>query len=287
VILVVGATGILGGAILRELLDRGEEVRALVRESSAEEALREAGAETVSGDLKDPASLPPACQGVSTLITTANSAGRGGDDNVETVDLEGNHSLIEAASASGVEHFIFVSAQGEDPDSPVPFLRAKGLASKRLRDSGMAYTVLVPDIYMDVWVPLVVLGPVASGRPVTIVGEGARKHYLMAVDDVAGFAVAAVGNDAARNRDLLLGGPEALSWRDVISSFERVNGVDVEVQSLPPGEPMPGFPDAVSGLMAGLETYDSLEPLSREEAEATFDVRLTPLEKFLRRETGS
>ncbi len=224
-ILVVGATGMLGGAILRELLDRGEEVRALVRESSAEEALREAGAETVSGDLKDPASLPPACQGVSTLITTANSAGRGGDDNVETVDLEGNHSLIEAASASGVEHFIFVSAQGEDPDSPVPFLRAKGLASKRLRDSGMAYTVLVPDIYMDVWVPLVVLGPVASGRPVTIVGEGARKHYLMAVDDVAGFAVAAVGNDAARNRDLLLGGPEALSWRDVISSFERVNGV--------------------------------------------------------------
>lgn len=281
-ILIVGATGMLGGAIFRGLVDRGERVRALVREQSAEDTFKQAGVETVLGDLKDRASLASACEGVSTLVTTANSAARGGDDNVETVDLEGNQSLIEAASAAGVEHFIFVSAQGEDPDSPAPFLRAKGLASQRLRQSGMAYTVLVPDIYMDVWVPLVVSGPVASGRPVTIVGKGVRKHYLVAIDDVAGFAVASVRDDAARNRDLLIGGPEALSWRDVISAFERANGVDVEVQSLPPGEPMPGFPDAVSGLMAALETYDSPAPISKEEAERAFGVRLTALEEFLR-----
>ncbi len=284
-ILVVGATGMLGGAIVRGLLDRGEEVRALVRHPEAERTLSGAGAETVFGDLKDPASLPPACEGISTLITTANSAGRGGDDNVETVDLEGNRRLVDAASASGVAHFIFVSAQGEDPDSPVPFLRAKGLTSERVRGSGMAYTVLVPDVYMDVWITLVVSGPVAAGRPVTIVGAGARKHYFVAVDDVAGFAMAAVGNDAALNRDLLIGGPEALSWRYVISTFERIHGVDLEVQSLPPGEPMPGFPEAVSGLMAGLETYDSPEPISKAEADGTFGVRLTRLEEFLRRET--
>jgi uncharacterized protein YbjT (DUF2867 family) len=285
-ILVVGATGMLGGAILRGLLQRGEEVRALVREHSAEALRREAGVEIISGDLKDPASLPPACKGVSTLITTANSAARGGDDNVETVDLEGNRNLVEAASLSGVEHFIFVSAQGEDPNSPVPFLQAKGLTSKRLRESGMTYTVLLPDIYMDVWIPMVVLGPVASDRLVTIVGEGSRKHYFIAVDDVAGFAVAAVGNDNAQDRDLLIGGPEALSWHDVISTFERLSGVKVDVQSLPPGEAMPGFPDAVSGLMAGLETYDSPAPISNAEAEATFGFSLTTLEDFLRRQTG-
>lgn len=277
----------LGGAILRGLLQRGEEVRALVRDPSVERTLREEGVETVSGDLKDPASLPPACEGISTLVTTANSAARGGGDNVETVDLEGNRSLLEAASLSGVEHFIFVSAQGEDPDSPVPFLRAKGLTSKRLHESGMAYTVLVPDVYMDVWIPLVVLAPVASGRPVTIVGEGSRKHYFIAVDDVAAFAVASVGNDDARDRDLWIGGPEALSWRDVISTFERVNGVGLEVESLQPGEPMPGFPDAVSGLMAGLETYDSPEPISKPDAAGAFGVHLTTLEDFLRRQPGA
>ncbi len=285
-ILVVGATGMLGGAIARRLLGRGEKVRALVRDPSGEKALREAGAETVTGDLKDPTSLRVACEEISTLITTANSANRGGDDNVETVDLGGNRSLIEAASGSGVEHFIFVSAEGEDPNSPVAFLRAKGITSKRLRESGMAYTVLAPNLYMDVWIPLVILAPVASGRPVAIVGEGTRKHYLIAVDDVANCAVGAVRNDAVANRDFLIGGPEALSWRDVISTFERLNGERLEVQSLQPGEPMPGFPDAVSGLMAGLETYDSPEPISKEEAEGTFGVHLTPVEDFMRRQAG-
>ena len=284
-ILVVGATGMLGGAILRRLLQRGAEVRALVRDPSAEGPHKAAGVECISGDLKDPASLLQACRDVSTVITTANSAARGGDDTVETVDLQGNRNLIEAASRSGVQHFIFVSAQGEDPNSPIPFLQAKGLTTKRLRESAMAHTVLIPDIYMDVWIPMVVLGPVASSRPVTIVGEGSHKHYFIAVEDVADFAVAAVGNDSARDRDLLIGGPEALSWHDVISTLERLSGVKVEILSLQPGEPMPGFPDAVSGLMASLETYDSPVPISSAEAEGTFGVSLTRLEDFLRRHT--
>lgn len=279
--LVVGATGMLGGAIVRALVERGEPVRAMVRDAAGESALREEGAEPFRGDLKDAESLAAACRAVSTVITTANSVGRGGDDTVETVDLEGNRQLVEAAAQSGVEHFIFVSAQGEDPDHPVPFLRAKGLTSQRLRKSGMAYTVLLPDIYMDVWIPLVVLGPVQTGRPVSIVMGGKRRHYCVAVRDVAALAVACVGNDAAENRDLLIGGPEALSWSEIISTFERVNGVEVEVQSLDPGESMPGFPDAVTGMMAALETYDSPPPLSAADAESIFGVRLTTVENFL------
>jgi nucleoside-diphosphate-sugar epimerase len=131
----------------------------------------------------------------------------------------------------------------------------------------------------------VVLTPVASGRPITIVGAGARKHYLVAADDVAGFAVAAAHSGDARNRDLLIGGPRALSWRDVISTFERVHRLTLEVDSIEPGQPMPGFPEAVSGLMAGLETYDSPEPISATEADTRFGVRLTTLEDFLRRQT--
>lgn len=284
-ILVVGATGMLGGEIVRGLVERGEPVRALVRDVSGETTLRQSGAEPVWGDLKDRASLAAACEGATTVITTANSAARGGPDNVETVELEGSRRLVEAAEQSGVEHFIFVSAQGEDPDSPVPFLRAKGLTSQLLRRSGMGYTVLLPDFYMDVWIPLVVFGPVEAGRPVLIVSGGRRAHYCVAVGDVAGFAVGSVGNDAAVNRDFLIGGPEALSWSDIISTFERVNGWEVQVQSHDPGAPMPGFPDAVSGLMAGLETYDSPQPVSSAEAERIFGVRLTTVESFLRRQT--
>jgi len=284
--LVVGATGMLGGAIVRGLVERGEPVRALARDASGEAALREAGAEPFRGDMKDPASLAAACAGVSTVLTTANSAGRGGEDTVVTVDLEGNRRLVEAAAQAGVGHFIFISAQGEHPESPVPFLQAKGSTSQLLRQSDMDYTVLLPDFYMDVWIPLVVMGPIQGERPVSIVSGGKRRHYCVAVRDVAGIAVGCVGNKAAVNQDFLVGGPEAISWSDIISTFERVTGQEVEVQSLDPGAPMPGFPDAVAGLMAALETYDSPPPLSTADAESIFGVRLTTAENFLTRMTS-
>ena len=76
-ILVVGATGALGGMIASDLLARGESVRVLVRPGSDYTRLVELGAQPVMGDLKDAASLRRACDGVETVITTANSAARG------------------------------------------------------------------------------------------------------------------------------------------------------------------------------------------------------------------
>ena len=101
-ILVAGATGELGGAVARLLLAQGKAVRTLARPGSGHEPLRQAGAQVVLGDLKDRASLDAACRGVETVITTANSARRGGEDNPQTVDLEGNRNLIDAAKAAGV-----------------------------------------------------------------------------------------------------------------------------------------------------------------------------------------
>ncbi len=85
VILVVGATGQLGGLIVRTLLARGMPVRALTRIGPGD-ATVPPGAETVVGDLKDPESLARACLGVSAVATTANSVGRAGEDTVESVD---------------------------------------------------------------------------------------------------------------------------------------------------------------------------------------------------------
>jgi uncharacterized protein YbjT (DUF2867 family) len=119
--LVVGATGVIGGMITRRLLEEGQEVRVLVRRDSpssqlvqqglatSAESLIEAGAQTVHGDLHDRASLDAALEGIETVISTANSAMRGGEDNPQSVDLEGNRNLIGAAREAGVEHFVFVS----------------------------------------------------------------------------------------------------------------------------------------------------------------------------------
>lgn len=290
-ILVVGSTGLLGGRVARQLLENGQEIRILVRPASSYQTLVEAGAQPVLADLKDPASLPPALAGIRTVITTATAGQRGGADTPQTVDLEGNRHLIDAALRAGARQFIFVSTIAADEASPVPLLRAKAQTEAYLRSSGLPYTILAAATLMDVLLPLVVGEPARSGRPVTLVGEGRRRHGFVAVRDVAAFAVAAIGHPAARNQRVVIGGPDAVSLRDVVAAYERVLGRPIPVRTIAPGEllpdlpPVPGLTEVISGMLAALETFDS--PLNMAETARTFGVRLTPLEEFVRGEVAS
>jgi NADH dehydrogenase len=161
--------------ITQRLLAAGKDVRILVRHHSPSEELArqglatpaqsliDAGAQPVYGDLKDRTSLDAACQGIETVVTTANSALRGGEDNVGTVDLKGNRNLIDAAKAAIVKHFVFTSAIIADRDSPVPFLQAKALSEEHLCASGMDYTILVPNTFIEVWTGMIVGLPLQIG----------------------------------------------------------------------------------------------------------------------------
>jgi uncharacterized protein YbjT (DUF2867 family) len=279
--LVVGATGQLGGLIVRQLLQSDEHVRVLVRPSSAYQTLVDAGAQPVFGDLKDRESLDAAVQGVDVVITTANAVAGTGADTIESVDLVGNRDLIDAARTAGVRQFVFTSALGCTADSPVPFMRAKALAEAHLRASGMPFTILAPNFFMEIWVGAIVGLALAEGRPVTVVGGGGRKHSMVSMADVAAFAVAAIDHPAATNQYLAIGGPQALSWRDVVAIYEEILGRDVPIQCLTPGELVPGLPPIASGFMAAMDTYES--PLDMGETASTFGVELTSVETFARR----
>lgn len=112
-ILVVGATGLVGSDVCLRLAKRGKPVRALVRvtsDKSKVEALRAAGVELCFGDLKEPASLALACRGASAIVSTASSTlSRAAGDSIETVDAAGQLNLVEAAKAAQVDRFVFVS----------------------------------------------------------------------------------------------------------------------------------------------------------------------------------
>lgn len=296
-ILIVGATGILGGLITQKLQREGKDIRILVRPNSPAEqmalqrmasspqVLIEGGAEPVYGDLKNPPSLDRACEGIETIITTANSAMRGGEDNVETVDRLGNRSLIQAAQVAGVKQFIFISFLGADPKHPVPLFQAKAETEAALIESGMPYTILSPNYFMESWIGMVVGIPLQAGQPITLVGQGQRLHSLISVGDVAAFAVAAVGHPAAINQRLPLGGPEPISWRGIAKTFGRVLGKELPVQFVGPGEAIPGLPEIVPPVLAGMETYDS--PISMDETARTFGVEQTSLTSFVRHMLGS
>jgi uncharacterized protein YbjT (DUF2867 family) len=234
-ILVAGATGNLGGEICRLLTEKGLKVRALVRPTSAKarvEKLQLSGAELVYADLKDPVSLEAACQGATTLISTATTVlSTQPGDNIESVDLAGQTHLVDAARKAGVSHFIYVSIPANFEIS-FPLDRAKRSVEQHLQESGLKYTILQPSYFMESW-----LGPflgfdIANARA-QIFGSGQNRTSFISLGDVARFAVEAVDHPAAQNAILPLGGPEDLNHLEVVQLCEELSGRKFEVQFVP------------------------------------------------------
>jgi NADH dehydrogenase len=279
-ILVVGATGQLGGLITRRLLAQGRAVRILVRTPSHYGPLVEAGAQVAIGDLRDPVSLSAACQGAEIVITTAIARWTEDAATAKAINLDGYHSLIDAAKAAGVRHFIFTAGLGADPNSPVPFLAAKGQTKAYLRASGMPYTILEPVALMDMLIALAGM-PALNRQPVWVLGEGLSLHSYVAPTDVAAFAVAAVDCAAALNRTIVIGGPQAISVRDAAALFEHILSYPVTVKSFDPSQPLPpGVPPDMLPLLAGFAAADVV--VDGTQVAREFGVRLTPPEEYLR-----
>ena len=233
-ILVVGATGMLGGEICRLLAEQGKPVRALVRGTSSPERvahLAGLGAEIVRGDLKDRESLAAACRGASAVISTASSTiSRQEGDSIGSVDGQGQLNLIEAAEAAGAGHFVFISFSAVGIEFPLQ--SAKRSAEDRLRQGRMTYTILQPTCFMEVWLSPA-LGFDPAHATATIYGGGVNKISWISLQDVARFAVATLDNPQASNRIFKLGGPEALSPLEAVRLAEQAAGKPLAVQHVP------------------------------------------------------
>ncbi|RED43371.1 SDR family oxidoreductase [Aestuariispira insulae] len=253
--LIVGATGILGNVICQDLLGKGRKVRALVRTSSDSDkvaALKEAGAEIVIGDLKDPASLDAACDGVDAVITTASSTlSRTEGDDIETVDRLGQMALVEAAKKAGVNHFLFVSFPQAGREFPLQ--DAKRAVENAIEQSGMTYTILHPTHFREVWLSPALGFDTAEGS-VRIFGEGQGRISWVSLLDVRDAVVNSLDNAKAHNRTIRLGGPEALTLLEVIERFEKQAGksFDREILPLEALEGMHGGEDPLEKSFAAL-----------------------------------
>ena len=234
-ILVVGATGLLGSEICLRLRQAGRPVRALVREGSDPgklQALAEAGVAAVTADLKDPASLGEACRGAAAVITTASSTlSRRAGDSIESVDRVGHLSLIEAARQAGVRRFVYTSIP-PGLRYECPLIRAKREVEMALAASGLEYTVLLANYFMEVWLSPALGFDYPNGRA-TIYGSGERPLAWVSYLDVAGFALDALESESARNTALLVGGPENLTPNEVVRIFEAAAGRTFELTHVP------------------------------------------------------
>lgn len=268
-ILVAGSTGALGSEIVRQLRERGESVRGLVRETSAPEKvarLREMGAETTVGNLRDRSSLDEAVRGARTVISTVTTIGTAQEgDSFTDTDAAGNIALIDAAKAAGVEHFIFVSFDGSSfPETPL--FEAKEAVDSYLRSSGMGYTILHPPPFMEIWLGPMLFGDPSSG-PVKVYGRGDGKVPYISSRDVASVVVHAVTTPSARNKTIAFGGPEGLTQREVVRTFEEAYGKPVDVAEIPEQAleaqwktAQNPFEKTFAGLMLGIARFDADSP---------------------------
>jgi uncharacterized protein YbjT (DUF2867 family) len=148
-----------------------------------------------------------------------------------------------------------------------------------LKASGLAYTILAPTGYMEVWPTMVVGMPVALGQPVTLVGEAHGRQSFISAADVAAYALAAVDQPAAMNQYLAISGPQALSYRQVVSIYEQVLGRSIPLNFVAPGEAVPGLPPSMSEMLAA--DFDMIVDSS--EIAHRFGVHQTTLELVVRR----
>ena len=231
-ILIVGASGRLGGIVARRLLADGQAVRAMSRAPEKLAALSGAGAEVVVGDLRDPDSLRRACHGADAILSAAHAFDGKGANSPRTVDDQGARQLIEAARDEGVSQFVLMSIQGVRADHPVGLFRAKFRAEQALKASGLSATILRPSAFMELWLSIVAEPMLKQGKAL-IFGRGENPINFVSVEDVARFALIGLRDPQARGLTIEVGSPENRSLTQMVSLIERVTGKNVARQHIP------------------------------------------------------
>jgi len=289
VILLTGATGFVGGHVLRALRASGREVRCLVRNPS------KAGldGDVVQGDMTDAASLKRAVEGVDTVVHLV-AIRQGSDEKFERIMVEGTRDLLSAAQEAGVGRFVHMSALGTSEESKdlVPYYHAKWEMEQAVHGSEIPSVIFRPSfVFGEDGGILPTFAKLARFTPVTpIIGSGEQQIQPVWADDVAAYFDKALELDSATNRTFELGGPDVVTWNEFWERLKRVKGIRRPSVHVPVGlmkvnalltERLPGDIPLTRDLLKMLEHGDNV--VSNDDAVQTFQLPLVPLDEQLRR----
>ena len=206
-ILVTGATGQVGGEVLKQALTAGVPVRALARDAVKAESLPDF-AEIVIGDFADPASLDAAVEGVDAVFMASF-------DGEQQAALQGN--LIAACKSAGVRHVVRLSALTADANTDQMLPRWHGIADLQLAESGLGYTLLRPGWFMQILLYYAPGGTIA-------LPAGDSRATPIDVRDIAAVALAALTEPGHDGQTYLLSGPETLTWDEIAEQLTAGTG---------------------------------------------------------------
>jgi uncharacterized protein YbjT (DUF2867 family) len=229
-VLVVGATGSLGGKVVDELLERGKTVRALVRPASDASRLESRGVEIARGDMLDVDSLVAAMNGADAAITTAAGYTRGGK-NAHDIDTLGNANLAEAAHRTGIRRFVLTSILTCDRTPDVPHFWHKKLAEDKLEQLGVPFLALRPGAFLD-QIATMAGDPIDKGRLMWF-GKTTVPLTFVRTADLASYLAAAVDAEADDGERIDIGWDRPVSMREVADLMGSRAGKKIRVWAVP------------------------------------------------------
>lgn len=233
-VLVTGATGFVGGYVSWRLLADGWQVTGLSR--TASDRTLPTGMSAATGDVVTGQGLAESMVGMDAVVHLVGVIEERGATTFERVHVDGTGNVLAAATAAGVERFVFMSALGADLASPSSYQRTKAQAEALVRASGMTWTIMRPslifgvgdDFFSGTLRDLVVLPPV-----VPVVGDGSFPFRPIHVEDVADAFARALVLPAAEGGSFDLLGPREYTLRRLL---EQVRDL------LRPRKPLVGVP---------------------------------------------
>jgi NADH dehydrogenase len=223
-LLLTGATGLVGSHLLRLLTAQGTPVRVLVRDP------RRLGAERVRvqialGDLGDPDSFRHALRDVNVVVHLAATVRDQPHGTIEDLNGAATWRLVRAAERAGVEHFVLYSAIGAAAWHPSRFFRSKALAERVVRESGVRHTILAPSIVYapgDRW--LTVLHALSLLPLMPMPGRGRAVFEPIWAEDAARATLNAIEDPPEPGARIELAGPERVTHRQFVALAERSFG---------------------------------------------------------------
>ena len=228
-VLVTGATGRQGGAVIRHMLPKGWQLRALTRNGSSHSArdLARQGIELAQGDLEDTASLARAVQGVYGVYSVQDFWAVGAKREVQQ-----GKNLADAAKKTGVQHLVYSSVGGAERNTGIPHWESKWEVEKYIRSLGLSVTILRPVTFMEgYYIDQVEIG-ILKGKLVDPV-RADKPYQTIATDDIGAFAALAFERPKEFiGLELEIAGSE-LTNLEAAKVFSRVLGKPVKFQKLP------------------------------------------------------
>ena len=216
-LLLTGATGQVGSALLRRLVDDGEDVRCLVRDPRRLGAMR-VRVQIALGDLTDPPSFRNALRGVDTVVHLAATIRDQPGGSIEELDGIATWRIVRAAQRAGAHRFVFFSALDASPHHRTRFHRAKALAEQAVRESELDWTVFAPSIVYapgDAWLTL--LERLALAPVMPLPGMGRARYQPIWAQDAAACVMAALRTPAGERRGRYeLAGPDTLTHTEIV-----------------------------------------------------------------------